>query len=139
MVFPTVVQGETLVPQFRVGMWGRALGTGLSRLLNIIVRFLCLIPAWKSAQLRSSVALWRRGNLQQPDSSVQAGADSKAGEAAAKVFPSQRAAQKRLFLEAPWHRDFALSSLKLNEFVFGLLFFLHLMYSRLLLPSEFYA
>lgn len=117
MVFPTAVQDETLAPPLGVGMCGRALGTRLSCVINIIVCFFCLIRAWKTAQLHSSFGLWCRVNSQQPDSSVQAEAETKAG-AAAKVFPSPRAAQKRLFLEALWRKDFALSSLNLDEFVF---------------------
>lgn len=120
MVFPTAVQDETLALPLGVGMWGRALGTRLSCLINIIVFFFpCLIRAWKTAQLHSSFGSWFRVNWQQPDSSVQAEAETEAGEAAAKVFPSQRAAQKRLFLEAQWRTDFALSSLNLNQFVFA--------------------
>lgn len=120
MVFPTAVQDETLAPPPGVGMWGRALGTRLSCVINIIVCFFsCLIHARKTAQLHSSFGLWCSANSQQPDSSVQAEAETKAGEVTAKVFPCPRAAQKRLFLEALWRGDFALSSLNLNEFVFA--------------------
>lgn len=93
MVFPTAVQDETLAPPFGVGTWGRALGTRLSCVINIIVCFFCLVRAWKTAQLHRSFGPWCRANS--PDSSVQAGAETEAGEAAAKVFPSQRAAQKK--------------------------------------------
>lgn len=37
MVFPTAVQDETLAPPLGVGTWGRALGTRLSCVINIIV------------------------------------------------------------------------------------------------------
>lgn len=44
MVFPTAVRDETLAPPLGVGMWGRALGTRRSCVINIIVCvfFFCL-------------------------------------------------------------------------------------------------
>lgn len=117
MVFPTAVQDETLVPQFGAGMWGDV-RSWLSCLINIIVCFSFLFffslpyPRLRDRPAPQPIGLWCRGTSQQPDSSVQG------RRGCSKSFPSQRAAQSRLFFEALWCRDFALSSTSLKEFVF---------------------
>lgn len=114
MLFPTAVRDETLAPQFGVetGRWGGDVRLAELRYQCYCVFFFFLIHALEDRPAPQLIGLWCRGKWLQPD---RPGAES---EAAAKVFPSQRAAQERLFLEALRCEDFALSSLSLREFVF---------------------
>lgn len=139
MVFPTAVQDETLAPQFGVGMWGTCAWDSPELRYQcycgvFFVFFFLPYARLEDRPAQQLIGLWCRVNSLQPDSSVQAGSREQGSRGCCKSFPSQRAAKERLFLEALWCKDFALSSLSLREFVF-----LHLIYLWVLLPSEFYA
>lgn len=114
MVFPKAVQDETLAPQFGVGMWGTCAWDSAE------LRYQCYCVCFSSLNTPgrppSSTAHWPavQSKLTQPDSSVQAGSREQGSRGCCKSFPSQRAAQERLFLEALRCRDFALSSLSLR-------------------------
>lgn len=104
---------------------GRALGTRLSCVINVIVCvrvcvcfFFLPYTRLEDRPAPQLIGLWCRVNSLQPDSSVQAGSRQQGSRGCCKSFPSQRAAQERLFLGSRWCKDFALSSLSLREFVF---------------------